>query len=952
MGTTRAPRVWVLFPFFVIVGCACVLILPSLVMGNLRDTSNAYDYVLLASDQLLDAALPLVLHRQDGSACGGGGGYRVIAVTTSQVFSEFSPGPEGIREFLSYAYHNWAARPKYVFLVGDADYEGSQAGDLIPSNYVFFDFGSGPRRIGWDDWFVCVDTDSLPKIAIGRLPARQSGQVTAYVNKVLQYEGAYGSHRWKNNMLFVAQDQNINGLSGAYVREIVQDLWENHTPSYWDRLAFFGTSPEYDTDGERKAAILAEINRVADGMCIITGVDTGADPTIFVEFLQLCQGYDWCFDGSELSNAEEFPLVVGASCGLGDFFGSTAISDVFLFSDKGAIGWIGPASLSSYQAGNHMLSRELFDQMFLNESLTIGEALRLAKINTELSYAYLAWPVREYVFLGDPALMLARNYAPQIQSIDGLPPTVESGTAFTAEVIWADRNGTGCLPKPQDQFFIYWQASRGSFSNKVNNTARYTAPIVTQATWDTVTVSVYDQSDRSDVETRRIYVLPPRPGGCPFLLAKDGIGYVFDNSILARSEGPAIEMKQDVHHIYNELSPSDGLYWLKIAEVERELSRVDVAKLIIIDYPPVLPPGSYSIGRYESEELHVGVTDGAEPFLYTLNAPPMIVQSSKPIDGAVLRATDGAVCTADGGDWVTVRFEGFAHDTLLNLTNGEGESVAAFDGIVLASGEKPDPCEEGCSPPVNSVEAEEPDLAGGLAVEVLREPAEGGWVPVKIVAPRVNMSLTLIELEPTDIAMVEKYGVRVRWLGRHKVDQIALYKRRDVPFVYNVLAPAVATHSNQSTVFERILEQDGRYVEIRPGEELTLGFPVQESPSVQQKRTFLFSSYGGYASLKEDGTTGVRKPGVAITSCSPNPFGSDVRLEISLHGEVEQLIVDIFDCGGRFITRIFDARVAGGTQMLSWDGRDGRGNVVKSGVYLCRTRFGKEEVTGKVVFIR
>jgi len=285
MGTTRAPRVWVLFSFFVIAGCACVLILPSLAMGNLRDPSNAYDYILLASDQLLDAALPLVQHRQDGSACGGGGGYRVIAVTTSQVFSEFSPGPEGIREFLSYAYHNWAARPKYVFLVGDADYQGSEAGDLIPSNYAFFDFENVPERIGWDDWFVCVsETDSLPKMAIGRLPARESGQVTTYVNKVLQYESAYGSHRWKDNMLFVADDRNMNGLSGFYVREIVQDLWENHSPSYWDRLAFFSTSPEYDTPAERKAAILAEINRIADGMCIVTGVGTMSALWMFVDY--------------------------------------------------------------------------------------------------------------------------------------------------------------------------------------------------------------------------------------------------------------------------------------------------------------------------------------------------------------------------------------------------------------------------------------------------------------------------------------------------------------------------------------------------------------------------------------------------------------------------------------------------------------------------------------------
>lgn len=702
-----------------------LLALGSLCSAALSDSTNAYDYILLAPDELLQAAMPLVQHRQDSSPCGGGGGHRALAVATSEVYSEFSPGAEGIKEFLSYAYDNWAVRPRFVFLVGDANYDTTQSGDLIPSHYVFFDFSGTPVRIAWEDWFVSVgENDSLPKMAIGRLPARTSTEVTIYVNKVLEYEGAYGSHRWKDNLLFVAEDNNINFVSGPYVRQAVEDLLTNHTPSsyFWDKLAFYASEPEYDTWAERKAALLQEINRNTDGKTLIVGMGTIASSNLFVDFLSLegpcsCQGHDWCFDAAELSNTQDFPLVIGASCGLGSFFGrqtsgcgdrDVTLADAFLFAqNKGAIGWVGPASGASYQAGNHMLMRELLDQLFLNESLPVGEAFRRAKIDAELAYPYLLWPIREYVLLGDPALIWARNYSPEITAIDGLPVRMESGASCAVSVDWTDRNGTfDCYPGARDFFQLAWGARQGSISDEHDNWVTYTAPSVTQPTWDTLTVSVLDQTNRSDTERRRVSITLPS-GGCPFLLVRDKLGYVLDNSILRGSEGTEIAMSQDHYLIQGDLEPVDGQYWLKIAEFESEVSRIDEAKLTVVDHPTTLPPGAYVLGAYETLDLHAGLAEDGGPFLYTLNAPPLIIDaSSSATSSLTLQSNDGATCEGVADDWLRVRFEGYAAESLEAVTGNGEESLAPFDGILLvASGKPPFPCEEDCdpSPPVSDV---------------------------------------------------------------------------------------------------------------------------------------------------------------------------------------------------------------------------------------------------------
>ncbi|MCX5800663.1 MAG: hypothetical protein NTX17_04680 [Candidatus Eisenbacteria bacterium] len=229
-----------------------------------------------------------------------------------------------------------------------------------------------------------------------------------------------------------------------------------------------------------------------------------------------------------------------------------------------------------------------------------------------------------------------------------------------------------------------------------------------------------------------------------------------------------------------------------------------------------------------------------------------------------------------------------------------------------------------------------------------------GWSTIGLVRPRENTSTFLVELDESTVPLVEKFGLRIKWLGKHEIDQVALYKRRVVPFTSRALEPSEATQSTQSglgmSMLSKLASCDSRCVELRPGQTLTLAFPFEE-PSPGQVREIFFSSYGGYATLQAEQTAAVHTA-VAITSCVPNPFAASTKLEVSLRGRTARLTVDIFDCAGRFVRRIFDGNAEQRDQTLQWDGRDEAGNTVRCGVYLCRTRFGKEEAAKKVVFIR
>ncbi|MCP4659898.1 MAG: hypothetical protein GY856_31225, partial [bacterium] len=204
--------------------------------SRLRDPGHRADYVMIAHRTLLDAVSPLAeLHRSRGLA--------VEVADLQDVYDEFNHGvahPRAIRDFLKHAYETWQPpAPRFVLLVGDASWDARNA-EADDENYA--DWTYRPRERGrfgkntstpydedahfnrrglvptWnhatyqghaasDNFFVDVDDDLLPEMAIGRLPVVKPEAVARIVAKVRRYVTASEVGPWRRNVLFITNEQ-------------------------------------------------------------------------------------------------------------------------------------------------------------------------------------------------------------------------------------------------------------------------------------------------------------------------------------------------------------------------------------------------------------------------------------------------------------------------------------------------------------------------------------------------------------------------------------------------------------------------------------------------------------------------------------------------------------------------------------------------------------------------
>ncbi|MFQ5910546.1 MAG: FlgD immunoglobulin-like domain containing protein [Thermoplasmata archaeon] len=84
---------------------------------------------------------------------------------------------------------------------------------------------------------------------------------------------------------------------------------------------------------------------------------------------------------------------------------------------------------------------------------------------------------------------------------------------------------------------------------------------------------------------------------------------------------------------------------------------------------------------------------------------------------------------------------------------------------------------------------------------------------------------------------------------------------------------------------------------------------------------------------------------------SPNPFSSRtmIRYEIPLTGHVS---LKVYDSCGRLVRTLVDGKESSGGRTVSWDGRDGSGRRMGSGVYFYRLDAGGSTTSGNMILIR
>jgi len=74
-----------------------------------------------------------------------------------------------------------------------------------------------------------------------------------------------------------------------------------------------------------------------------------------------------------------------------------------------------------------------------------------------------------------------------------------------------------------------------------------------------------------------------------------------------------------------------------------------------------------------------------------------------------------------------------------------------------------------------------------------------------------------------------------------------------------------------------------------------------------------------------------------LRSSFPNPFRAFTYLEIMVN-EQGNFEVSIFDILGRQVRTFGTLRLEAGSARIEWDGTDGNGKQVPSGLYVCRVR--------------
>lgn len=358
-------------------------------MPDLRSSDNQADYIVITHEDFKVAIQPLAEWRDRQ-------GLDVKVVTVTEVYDEFSYGlvdPVAIRGFLRHAHRSWSKpAPQYVLLVGDAsyDYQDNLQGpnkSLVPSYLIETAFSGQTTS---DNWFVSLDDDGLPDMAIGRLPVQTAEQARAVVNKIIAYEKDEPPGVWRERIVLIADGDE------AIFAQRSDVLAGERIPSSYEVVRIHAASTE---DAQTEIAY-----ELAEGSLIVNYIGHGSMDTWSGEML---------FSSEQipaLRNDGRQPLMIMMSCLLGFFAHpehESMAEELLLVENGGAIAVFAPSSLtlSSDQAE---LNQALFNALLMREVPTVGLAIMEAKLTLDFHTQDQRDVIETFTLFGDPALRLVR----------------------------------------------------------------------------------------------------------------------------------------------------------------------------------------------------------------------------------------------------------------------------------------------------------------------------------------------------------------------------------------------------------------------------------------------------------------------------------------------------------------------------------------------------------------
>jgi len=352
--------------------------------GALRDMAPA-EYIVIAPPELADGAAAFADYRRFR-------GLTTAVVDLERIYDEFGHGlatPGAVREFLGFAWREWATPPRYVLLLGKGtfDYRDCQGrGDnLIPPLLVSTTHGLFPA----DHLLADVDgDDGRPEMIVGRIPAVTEAELADYLAKVTVFEGGQGD--WRQNVLLLSDNPDDGGHFPADTDALADDIPAGH------RIAHVSLE---DVDAVTARQLTTYNLRVGVGFVNYLGhaaVDRLAQ-----------EGLLRSADVAQLDNGDRPPVLAAFTCVLGQFAipGYRTLGEILVLQPEGgAVAVWSPSGLSRHPDALAM-NRQLIRAIYQEHIPVLGDALQ--RMLTDYAAAD---GIREmmliYNLLGDPALII------------------------------------------------------------------------------------------------------------------------------------------------------------------------------------------------------------------------------------------------------------------------------------------------------------------------------------------------------------------------------------------------------------------------------------------------------------------------------------------------------------------------------------------------------------------
>ncbi len=454
--------------------------------------TNRIDYLVIVSRELASAAQELADYRASQ-------GLRAGVAVFEDACDLLAGGlrtPEAVPALLRRASATWAQPPKMVVLAGNGHYDYLGANTTEPNHLPPMLVQTPDGVCAADGLLADTSGDSLPDVAIGRLPALTAADLAAMIAKIKAYEAGFGEE-WQNQLVLVA-DQS--GSAGRFS--------DSNTKFAELATAPYAVAKRIDLDAMAVGPARAEL---------MDSFRTGAG---FIHYT----GHGGLFsfggrnilstaDVGAMGNTTRPPIAVALSCLLGRYElpATDSLGELLMRrSQGGAVALLAPSGLSFNAPATEL--GEAFYRAALRDGVgTLGLAFLQARrslpgdLATRETFAV-------YNLLGDPALRIAGNAmtngAPAsaevvlrglAQIYDGQPRAATAGTEPAGLAVRFTYDGSPVAPTAAGSYAVVGTVADDVFTGSATGTLVVSKAVAT-VTLDSL-AQTYDGYPRAATAT-------------------------------------------------------------------------------------------------------------------------------------------------------------------------------------------------------------------------------------------------------------------------------------------------------------------------------------------------------------------------------------------------------------------------------------------------------------------